>query len=342
MSEKVCIVAEIGCNHNGSLDIAKRLLLKAKEAGADYAKFQLFKTELLVTESADLASYQQKNTNEASQFQMLKKLELSRDEYIDIVKYAENIGIQVFATAFDIESAEFLAGLGQRIWKIPSGEITNLPLLEKIADIKCADKEIVLSTGMSTIDEIAAATKVLEKSEDAKLIILQCNTQYPTLDDDMNLRVMDTLREKFPKWKVGLSDHSEGVVAALTSVGMGAVFIEKHFTLDKNMEGPDHKASITPEELKELCDGVRRASAMLGNPSKQVTKSELENRGVARKSIVAATDIKKGDVFSEKNLTCKRPGTGVSPMKWHEVVGTVADRDYRKDEAIVFVSSSNE
>ncbi len=284
--EHVCIVAEIGCNHNGDINIAKDLLIKAKEAGADYAKFQLFKSEKLVCPDAEMAEYQKKNINDDSQFSMLKKLELSDDEYFELSEFARKIGIQIFATPFDNDSVDYLNSIGQYIWKVPSGEITNLPLLEKIAGVDCKNKEIILSTGMSTMEEISAAVLVLEKSKNTKYTILQCNTQYPTLDGDMNLLVLETLRKKFPKWNVGLSDHSEDCVAAIAAVGMGATFIEKHFTLDKNMPGPDHKASITPNELNTLCKNIRRVEVMLGDATKHVTNSELQNKNVARKSMI--------------------------------------------------------
>lgn len=329
------VVAEIGCNHNGKIDIAKKLLYEAKLAGADAAKFQLFKTECLVSPSADLAEYQKKNSHEDSQYAMLKKIELSRKDYIDIIAYSKELGIEVFATAFDLDTVDFLAENGQTIWKIPSGEITNLPLLEKIVSIKCDNKEIVLSTGMANLDEIDAAVHILEKSEHTSLTILQCNTQYPTNDEDMNINVLKTFEKRYPKWKIGLSDHSDGIIAALVAVGMGATFIEKHFTLDKNMLGPDHKASITPKELEELCAKLKKASTMLGTQEKRVSESERENITVVRKSIVASCNIKKGELFTEKNLTCKRPGMGMSPMRWHEILGRVSSRDYKENELIV-------
>ena len=332
----ISIVAEIGCNHNGDINIAKELLEKAKKAGADYAKFQLFKSEELVCPDAKMAEYQKKNIGEDSQINMLKKLELSEEEYLELKQYADKLGIKSFATPFDLSSVDYLNSIGQNIWKIPSGEITNLPLLEKIAAIKCEDKEIILSTGMSTIDEIAKAVAVLETSKNTKFTVLQCNTQYPTIDEDMNLLVLDTLRETFPCWEVGLSDHSEGYVAAIAAVGMGVTFVEKHFTLDKNMPGPDHMASITPDELEELCVNIRRAEKMMGDKEKKVTLSETKNKDVVRKSIVAVRDIKAGELFSEDNLTCKRPGTGTSPMKWYEVIGKRANKDYHKNEMIKF------
>ncbi len=334
--EHVCIVAEIGCNHNGNIDIAKELLIKAKEAGADYAKFQLFNSEKLVCPNAEMAEYQKRSIDDDSQISMLKKLELSESKYLELKDYAEEIGIQVFATPFDIDSVDYLNSIGQYIWKIPSGEITNLPLLEKIAGIECDNKEIILSTGMSTMEEITDAVSVLERSLNTKFTILQCNTQYPTMDDDMNLLVLDTLKKQFPKWHVGLSDHSEDCVAAIAAVGMGAVFVEKHFTLDKNLPGPDHKASITPAELETLCVNIRRVEKMLGNANKKVTDSEFQNKNVARKSIVASRAINKGELFSEENLTCKRPGDGISPMRWYDLIGKESNADYKENEMIKY------
>ncbi len=331
---KVKIIAEIGCNHNGNIDLAKEMLIRVKTAGADYAKFQLYKTEKLVSPSAEMAEYQKKNVQSDSQYQMLKSLELTQDDYKELIAFAGNLGIQIFATPFDLDSVKFLTECGQSIWKIPSGEITNLPLLEAIAEIDCNNKEIVLSTGMSTVEEIEAAVDILGRSRNTTFTVLQCNTQYPTKDTDMNLCVLDTFKGLFPNWNIGLSDHSEGIVGVILAVGMGVTFIEKHFTLDKKMAGPDHKASIEPNELKEMCDAIRRAEKMLGTAEKVVTESEKENRNVARKSIVAACSIKKGEIFSVDNLTCKRPGSGLSPMKWHDVIGLIADRDYEENEMI--------
>ncbi len=331
----VRIVAEIGCNHNGDVELAKEMLLRAHECGATSVKFQLFSSEKLVSVGAKKADYQTRNTHsDESQIEMLKKLELSKEEYTSIYKYAEEFGIEIFATAFDEESLYFLHALGQNVWKIPSGEITNLPLLEKIRDLECRDKEIILSTGMSTIEEIRAATKVLEGSANTRLTLLHCNTDYPTLDGDMNILAMTMLGKEFPKWNIGLSDHSLGTVAAVLAVGLGATFIEKHFTLDKSLPGPDHVASVTPEELALLCFDVKRAEIMLGNYKKTVTLSESKNKFVARKSIVAKTHIKAGDVFSEDNITTKRPGNGISPMNWYGVLGKVAKSDFCPDDLI--------
>lgn len=331
----VKIVAEIGCNHNGDVELAKQMMLKAHECGASAVKFQLFNSEKLVSVNAKKAEYQTKNTGtDESQIEMLKKLELSKEEYAEIYAFAREIGIEIFATAFEEESADFLHSIGQNVWKIPSGEITNLPLLEKIRDFKCPNKEIILSTGMSTLDEICVAATCLEQSADTKLTLLHCNTDYPTVDTDMNLLAMKKLQEEFPKWEIGLSDHSLGTLSAIMAVSLGATFIEKHFTLDKSMPGPDHVASITPDELTMLCEDVKRAALILGNQQKAVTDSERKNIFVARKSIVAKRDIKKGEVFSPENITCKRPGNGISPVHWYGVLGKVAESDFRCDELI--------
>ncbi len=332
---KVRIVAEIGCNHNGDAKLAKEMLKKADMCGATSVKFQMFNAENLVSVNAKKAEYQIKNTqSDEPQIEMLKKLELSKNEYIDIKKTADELGIEIFATAFDEESVEFLHSIGQNIWKIPSGEITNLPLLEKIRDLECIDKEIILSTGMSTIDEIHTATKCLEESKSTKLTLLHCNTDYPTIDADMNVLAMTRLKDEFPKWNIGLSDHSLGTVASVLAVGLGATFIEKHFTLDKSLPGPDHVASVTPDELSRLCDDVKRAEMMLGSYEKAVTASEYKNKFIARKSIVAKCDIKKGEIFSKENITTKRPGDGISPIYWYGVLSKSAEKDFLKDELI--------
>ena len=296
------IVAEIGCNHNGSVELAKKMMKKAKEAGADAVKFQSFVPENLVSRYAPKAEYQKKNDGNGSQLDMLKKLALTETEYLELVQYASTLDIQIFSTPFDFESFSFLQKIGQNIWKVPSGEITNLPYLQQ--------------------------------SKDTSFTVLHCNTQYPTEPEDMNLLAMNKLQELAPDWKIGLSDHSEGIVASLVAVGLGAKFIEKHFTLDKTMPGPDHKASITPEELKELCVGVHKAEIMLGNETKEVTESERSNIFVARKSIVAKRKIMRGEMFSEENITCKRPGNGISPIHWYEVLGKEAEKDFEIDELI--------
>ena len=328
------IVAEIGCNHNGRKELALKLVELARQSGANAVKFQTFIAQNLVSESAPKAEYQKKDNFQESQLEMLKKLELAPREYIEIKEYAESLGIEIFSTAFDLASIDFLASIGQRIWKIPSGEITNLPYMEKIRDIRCPGKEIILSTGMSTIEEIQFAINILQESPATSFTILHCNTQYPTKPEDMNLRAMNVLRKLAPGWKIGLSDHSEGIVASLVAVGLGVEFIEKHFTLDKDMEGPDHQASITPKELKQLCQQVREAETMLGNEAKKVTDSEKKNIFVARKSIVAKRKIAKGEKFTDDNIICKRPGNGISPIHWYEVLGKEAEKDFDTDELI--------
>ena len=328
------IVAEIGCNHNGSVELAKKMMKEAKEAGADAVKFQSFVPENLVSRYAPKAEYQKKNDGNGSQLDMLKKLALTEAEYLELVQYASDLDIQIFSTPFDFESFSFLQKIGQNIWKVPSGEITNLPYLQRVAAIECQNKQVILSTGMSTIDEVKYTINILQQSKDTSFTVLHCNTQYPTESEDMNLRAMNKLQELAPDWKIGLSDHSEGIVASLVAVGLGATFIEKHFTLDKDMPGPDHKASITPEELKELCVSVHKAEIMLGNEVKEVTESERSNIFVARKSIVAKTKIMRGEMFSEKNITCKRPGNGISPIHWYEVLGKEAEKDFEIDELI--------
>jgi len=331
---KVKIVAEIGCNHNGDAGLAIKLIDAAAKAGVDAVKFQTFAAEELVSVYAPKAEYQKANDGAGSQLDMIRRLELTHEEYLETKKHAEELGIEWFSTGFDLPSIDFLVSLDQRVWKIPSGEITNLPYLEKIRDIQCADKEIILSTGMSTLDEIRFATGILSQSRDTKFTILHCNTEYPTDDEDMNLLAMNVLADEFPGWEVGLSDHSTGTVAAVAAVALGATFIEKHFTLDKSLPGPDHKASVTPDELAELCRSVRRAEVMMGSRGKFVTDSERKNKKVARKSIVARRAVKAGEIFTVENLTCKRPGSGVSPIHWYEVLGTAAERDFEPDELI--------
>lgn len=328
---RTLIIAEAGVNHNGSLDIAKELALKAKECGADIVKFQTAKLESLVSGSAKMAEYQKQNVGkEMSQQEMLKKLLLSYDDFIELADYCKKIGIKFLSTPFDLESIDFLDKLGCDIWKIPSGEITNLPYLEKIA---MTQKDIILSTGMCEMYEIADALQVLEKNSKRNITILHCTTQYPTPFIDVNLKAMETLRKTF-HYPVGYSDHTNGITVPIAAVAMGATVIEKHFTLDRTMEGPDHKASLEPVELKNMVDAIRDVEAALGNGEKKPAVSEISNRAVARKSIIAAKDIKKGELFTVENLTTKRPGTGINPMRWYEVLGTVAKRDFKEDELI--------
>lgn len=329
------IVAEIGCNHNGSIEIAKRLMDEAVKSGVDAVKFQMFEASELVASCAQKADYQKRNTaNDESQLDMISKLELTKEEYIELKEYANALNLEMFATAFDNHSIDFLESLGQKIWKIPSGEITNLPYLEKISNIKMKEKEIILSTGMSTIDEIKFAASILSNSRDTKFTILHCNTDYPTVDKEMNLNALIDLKMNFPNWQIGLSDHSIGAIASIVAVGLGITFIEKHYTLDKNMIGPDHKASITPNELRQLCEDIRRAEEMLGSEKKFVTQSEGKNKFVARKSIVAKKAIRMGEVFTQDNITCKRPGNGISPKYWYDVLGKKASKNFNYDQLI--------
>lgn len=332
---KIYIVAEIGCNHNGNIDLAYKMIDEAKACGVDAVKFQTFNSSLLISKFAPKAEYQIKNTGaEESQLEMTRKLELSHEDYIILSNYAKEKGLDVFSTAFEEESVDFLDSLGQKVWKIPSGEITNYPYLEKIAKLKIDNKKIILSTGMSTIDEIEGALKILSGEHNKDITILHCNTEYPTEDGDVNVSAIQALHEAFPEYKIGFSDHSRGFVAPILAVAYNISFIEKHFTLDVNFEGPDHKASIMPNDLKILCDSVHRAEQMIGSGEKEVTDSERKNIIIARKSIVARCNINKGEILSEQNLVCKRPGNGISPIRWNEVIGQKAKRDFKEDELI--------
>lgn len=329
------IIAEIGCNHNGDKNLARKMVLLAKECGVDGVKFQTFNSSLLISKYADKAEYQKKTTGEdENQLEMTKKLELSHEDYLELQDYAKSLGLEVFSTPFDFESIDFLEKQKQKIWKIPSGELTNLPYLERIGNFEIDDKVIILSTGMATINEIQKAIEILQKKKNNRIIILHCNTEYPTPDQDVNISAIKDLQSHFPNYEIGYSDHSIGSVAATMAVSYGITFLEKHFTLDKNFDGPDHKASATPEELKELVKNVRKAEIMLGNGFKKVTPSEEKNKKIARKSIIAKRDIKKGEIFTEDNLVCKRPGNGISPMYWYEIVGKVSQYDFNEDQLI--------
>ena len=330
------IIAEAGVNHNGSIELAKPLIDAAADAGVDYVKFQTFKTENLVSRSAKMADYQKRNMSvgENSQYSMLKKLELSPQQHYELVSYCNEKGINFFSTAFDLDSVDFLASLHLGLWKIPSGEITNYPYLRKIASYK---EPVILSTGMSTFDEIADAISVLIKFGVSKeqITILHCNTEYPTPMNDVNLKAMHTIGEKFSV-NVGYSDHTQGIEVPIAAVALGATVVEKHFTLDCTMDGPDHKASLEPQELKAMVTAIRNIEQALGNEEKKVSTSEGRNKSVARKSIVAAKDIEKGELLTEENLTVKRPGGGISPMKWEYIIGTRAIRTFEADEQIIF------
>lgn len=332
MLKPVTIIAEIGVNHNGDIELAKKMILEAKKCGADIVKFQTAKLDKLVTRYAQKAEYQIENTgNDDSQFDMLKKLNLSYSDFSMLEEFCREQQIQFLSTPFDCDSIMFLNDFAMPFWKIPSGEITNYPYLLKIANTK---KKVVMSTGMSSMDEIEQAVNVLKANGTQEIVLLQCNTQYPTEPEHVNLRAMNTLGERF-NVEVGYSDHTRGIEISIAAVAMGATVIEKHFTLDKNMDGPDHRASIEPKEFKTMVDAIRNVERALGTSEKIVSESEKNNISVARKSIVAATNIKKGDIFSENNLTTKRPGNGISPMRWNEVIGCIADRDYEIDEMIV-------
>ncbi|AFU18379.1 N-acetylneuraminate synthase [Actinobacillus equuli subsp. haemolyticus] len=334
---KVFIVAEIGCNHNGDPALAKKMVDVAKECGVDAVKFQTFKADKLISKYAPKAEYQKVTTGTAdSQLEMTRKLELPYDEFVKLEAYARSLGLEVFSTPFDFESIDFLASQQQKVWKIPSGELTNLPYLEKIARLPIEGKTIVISTGMATIEETKQSLKVLEDNGMAKkdITILHCNTEYPTPYEDVNLNAFHQLKQEFGEYSLGFSDHSAGYFAGLAAVPYGITFIEKHFTLDKNFEGPDHKASVTPEELKLLCEGIRAVEKSLGSSEKIVTNSEAKNKIVARKSIIAARPIKKGEIFTTDNITTKRPGNGISPMFWYEVLGKEAQQDFEEDQLI--------
>ena len=330
MGEKVLIIAEAGVNHNGSFELACRLADAAKDAGADCVKYQTFRTESLVSKWAGKAEYQKHTTGKGSQEDMLRKLELSFESFYKLKEYCKAIGIQFVSTPFDLESIAFLDSIDLPFWKIPSGEVTNYPYLREIGK---TGKPIIMSTGMCEMDEIRAAIDVLHRFEAGPIRLLHCNTEYPTPFGDVNLRAMQTMRDTFG-CEVGYSDHTRGIEIPIAAVALGATIIEKHFTLDRNMEGPDHKASLEPGELKEMVECIRNTEKALGNLKKTTTESEMKNRKIARKSIVAKSDIKAGAEFTEENLTVKRPGNGISPMQWEEVLGQKASRDFKKDELI--------
>jgi len=326
----VFIIAEAGVNHNGSVELACRLVDEAKRAGADCVKFQTFKAEKLVSHSAHKAEYQKETTGDGSQIDMLKKLELSNHEFLELKAYCDKRGICFLSTPFDFESIEFLNSIDMPFWKIPSGEVTNLPYLLALAK---TGKPVVMSTGMCDMEEVKAAIKVLRENGTKEIKLLHCNTEYPTPFEDVNLRAMLTMRDTFDL-EVGYSDHTKGIEVPIAAVALGATVIEKHFTLDCNMDGPDHKASLEPEELAAMVTGIRHIEKALGSEIKAPSLSERKNKAVARKSIVAKTNIRRGEKFTEENITVKRPGTGISPMKWFEILGTIAIRDFHEDELI--------
>lgn len=328
--KKTLIIAEAGVNHNGNLNLAKRLVDVAKEAGADIVKFQTAKLDSLVSEYAEMADYQKQNMGyEETQKEMLSKLLLSYDAFLELAQYSEQVGIQFLSTPFDISSIDFLAPL-VKFWKISSGEITNLPYLEKIARIQ---KPIFLSTGMSELEEVHNAVEILRNNGSKNITLLHCTTEYPAPYEEVNLKAMLTLQREFG-CQIGYSDHTPGIEVSVAAAALGATVIEKHFTLDRQMPGPDQKASLEPGELAALIKAIRHVDQAMGCEKKQPTLSEIKNKAVARKSIVAWKDIKQGEVFTEENLTTKRPGNGISPMRWHELIGMRAIRDFQRDELI--------
>ena len=332
-ANKVFIIAEAGVNHNGSLDLAKRLIEIAVDSGADAVKFQTFKAESLVSKNAQKADYQKQTTDASeSQFDMIKKLELDVETHRELIAYCQEKDIMFLSTPFDHESVNLLSGLGLQIFKIPSGEITNLPYLRHIGSL---GKKVVLSTGMSTLQEVENALTILTGTGTKKenITILHANTMYPTPMEDVNLKAMLTIQKELDI-AVGYSDHTIGIEVDIAAVAMGASIIEKHFTLDKTMDGPDHKSSLEPEELKSMVVAIRNIEKALGVYEKKPSPSESVNMKVARKSIVASQNIRKGEGLTENNITVKRPGSGISPMKWDDIIGTVATKDYKIDNLI--------
>ena len=331
--KKVIIIAEAGVNHNGDYEMAKQLAVAAKKAGADYVKFQTGIPEKDISRYAVMAEYQKKNIgHEESQLEMVRKLALDKTDYAKLKLFCDEIGIKFMSTPFDLEAIDILKPLDMDFWKIPSGEITNYPYLKKIAQM---GEPVIMSTGMCENEEIDTTIKLLTENglNKDQIILLHCNTEYPTPMLDVNLRAMVQMRELFGT-KVGYSDHTQGIEVPIAAVALGAEVIEKHFTLDKTLPGPDHKASLEPNELKAMIDAIRNIEQALGDGNKHVSNSERKNIAIARKSIIAARDIKQGEELTEENLTTKRPGCGISPMRWEEVIGTRAVRDFKEDELI--------
>ena len=338
---KTLVIAEAGVNHNGSLEMARQLVDAAAAAGVDYVKFQVGIPELIASRFAEKAGYQKHTTGAGeSQLEMIRKISLTFDQHRQLKEYCDSVGTSYLCTPFDLPSIDFLNTLGRdrkglSLWKVPSGEITNFPYLRAIG---LTGKPVILSTGMATLDEIELAIGVLTRfgtSRDA-ITLLHCTTEYPAPKDQVNLRAMDTMRERFGM-PVGYSDHTEGIEIPVAAVAMGAVVIEKHFTLDRTLPGPDHKASLEPGELTDMVSQIRAVESALGDGTKSPAPAEVPNIPIARKSIVAATAIKRGELFTEENLTAKRPGTGLSPMLWESVVGQRAVRDFEADEMIELV-----
>lgn len=328
---KTFIIAEAGDNHNGNFENALKLVDAAKEAGADCVKFQTFITEEIISKNAQMAEYQINNTGrEESQFAMVKRLELTFSQFTQIKEYCDKKEIMFLSTPFDIPSIEFLERLKIPFFKIPSGEVTNLPYLIKIASY---GKKVILSTGMCEVEDVQRAVQILENNGCGAITLLHCNTEYPTPYEDVNLNAMVTMKKRFKK-EVGYSDHTVGIEVPIAAVAMGATVVEKHFTLDKTMPGPDHKASLEPDELKAMVIGIRNIEKALGDGNKRVSSSERKNIVIARKSIVARRSIAKGEIFTEDNLAVKRPGNGINPMLWYDIIGTKASKDFSEDELI--------
>lgn len=333
MRKKVFIIAEAGVNHNGDFELAKQLIDKAVEAKVDAVKFQTFCSELLVTPDAGKAAYQKETTDkDENQISMLKKLEMSFENQVILKDYCEEKNITFLSTAFDLKSADFLNSLSLPVFKIPSGEITNYPYLKKIASFK---KDVIISTGMANMQEIKESIELFNKEgiDSSRITILHCSTEYPTPFKNVNLNAMATIKNEFGV-NVGYSDHTTGISVPIAAVALGAKVIEKHFTLDKEMEGPDHRASLDPTELKNMVRGIREIENSMGDGTKVPSLAELENAKVVRKSLIAAKDIQIGDIFSEENLTTKRPGSGISPMKWKEYLGKSSTKKYSKNDLI--------
>ncbi len=331
MDDKILIIAEAGVNHNGSLELACRLADKAWEAGADVVKFQTAKAENLVSVHAEKAAYQKAATGAGeSQLEMIKRLLLSYEEFALLKEHCDRRGIRFLSTPFDLDSIHFLEGLGCSFWKVPSGEITNYPFLLEIAKTQ---KPVIMSTGMASMKEVAEAVELLRQGGCRELTLLHCTTEYPAPYRDVNLKAMLALKEHFGV-RVGYSDHTPGIEIAIAAAALGACVIEKHFTLDRNMEGPDHKASLEPGELAAMVRSVRNVEAALGTGKKVPTEAEIQNSTAARKSIVAKRHISQGEIFTMENITAKRPGNGISPMRWPEVLGKKAPRDFDEDDLI--------
>ena len=331
---KTIIIAEAGVNHNGNIETAKRLIDVASDAGVDYVKFQTFKANKIVTKQAKRADYQNENTgNLDTQYEMLKKLELNEDSHHLLIKYCNDKGIKFLSTGFDLDSLQFLHKIGIRLAKIPSGEITNYPYLKKVAQLF---SEVVLSTGMSDMDDINKALAILLKFGVKKenITILHCNTEYPTKMTEVNLKAMLHIQKELDV-KIGYSDHTLGIEVPIAAVALGAILIEKHFTLDRSLPGPDHRASLEPNELKQMVKSIRNIEkALSGSEIKEPSKSELKNKSIIRKSIVAIKPIAIGETFNNNNIGTKRPGTGISPINWESVIGQVSKDNFEQDELI--------